>query len=318
MSNKTGKIITALLISIILNACGQSDSKLKAGSDGIEKSTYEVKAFHYDSLTIPFFFSELCKNHQRDFYLTDSTGFNAFCSDENVNPSDSSNISKYFTIKILHSIFTSHSASNCSRGDVTNIPYQWHWIEPNPRYNIYFASGRKLLKETKPPKEFSKYRSFADIDRTPYLFISDFVSQNLKYYSATCDTFSTFGWCSEREMAFIALLKLLGYEGKVIAEGNHSWSELSISFKLNTGHFQHFKVIVDNTFNRLNLEIMSEEDSVNWKTNIGSSNLAGWYNQKANSKVELDNIKTHLVSAKAMARIESEIVMYLDKKINER
>lgn len=309
---------TILLISIIFNSCGQYDSKSVVDSENIEKTTYTVDKFHYDSLTIPSFFSTLCKNHLNDFYLIDSSEFNQFCSEKNINHSDSSNISKFFTIKILHEIFTSNTASNCSRGEILNIPYQWHWIEPNPRHEIYFTRDSTLLKDNTPPEEFSRYSSFADIDRTPYLFISDLVSPEVKYYSTSCDTFSTFGWCSEREMAFIALVKLLGYEGKIVAEGNHSWSELIISLKLNTGDFQVFKVTVDNTFNTLDWETIALQDLPNWKVNFGSSAPAAWYNRKANSINELNRIENHLVSSKAMLRIENSIVYYLNLKINER
>ena len=78
------------------------------------------------------------------------------------------------------------------------------------------------MKDTKSHNDFLKYRSYDDIDRTPYLFLSDIVDKDLKYYSESCDTFSTFGWCSEREMAFVALITLLDFEAKVVSEGNHS------------------------------------------------------------------------------------------------
>jgi hypothetical protein len=48
-------------------------------------------------------------------------------------------------------------------------------------------------------------------------------------------------------MAFVALTNLLNFEGKVIAEGNHSWSEFIIQLKLKNKQFQNFKVKVDNT-----------------------------------------------------------------------
>jgi hypothetical protein len=230
---------------------------------------------------------------------------------------DSSNLEKFFTINILHQLFTSQTASNCSTGEILNIPYQWHWIQPNPRYDIYFTSNKKLLKDTKPPKEFSKYNSYADIDRTPYLFLSDFVYPELKYYSLSCGTFSTFGWCSEREMAFVALTKLLGYQGKVIAEGNHSWSEFIIPLELNNGEFQNFRVSVDNTFNSIDWTQIESQEIPKWKEYLGDSNLARWYNQKAKSKTELRNIENHLVSNKSMLRIENKLVMYLNRKINE-
>ena len=307
-------IITILLLSIILHSCGQSESKSKVIADNQEKAICNVEIFHYDSLTIPLFFEALTKNHFKDFFFIDSLKFNQFGSQSNINTTESSNIRKYFTIKILHEIFTSQTASDCSRGEIINIPYQWHWIEPNPRYEIRFTNNKNRLRDTEPPNEFSKYNSYADIDRTPYLFLSDLVNEESKYYSNSCDTFATFGWCSEREMAFIALVKLLDFEGKIVAEGNHSWSELIIPLKLNTGEFQNFKVKVDNTFNQVDWTTIASQDLTNWKGYFGNAELAGWYNQKASSNYELDRIKNHLVSDKFILRMENAIVEYLKNK----
>ncbi len=233
---KMKRIITISLLLFILNSCGQSSqSKSNNRIESEGKAIYKVETCVYDSLTIPFFFKNLVKNHIKDFVIIDSLAFKEFCLAKKIKNVDSSNVEKYYTIKILHELFTSQTASDCSKGEILNIPYQWHWVQPNPRHEIYFASSKTLLKDTKPPNEFSKYNSYADIDRTPYLFLSDLVYPEFKYYSNSCDTFSTFGWCSEREMAFIALTTLLEYEGKVVAEGNHSWSEFVIPLKLNTG-----------------------------------------------------------------------------------
>ena len=313
------KIITILLLLFILNSCGQSSqSKSYNRIESEGKAIYKVETYLYDSLTIPLFFKNLVKNHIKDFVIIDSLAFKEFCLVNKINNGDSSNVEKYYTIKILHELFTSQTASDCSKGEILNIPYQWHWVQPNPRYEIYFASSKTLLKDTKPPNEFSKYNSYADIDRTPYLFLSDFVYPELKYYSISCDTFSTFGWCSEREMAFIALTTLLEYEGKVVAEGNHSWSEFVIPLKLNTGELQDFKVTVDNTFNFIDWTTIKQQEISKWKKNMGDSRLPKWYNQKAKSKNELNKIKNHLVSNESMLRIENKLVIYLDREINER
>jgi len=283
-----------------------------------EDTFTKVKTYHYDSLTISLFFKNLIKNHINDFVIIDSFEFNEFCSSNDINTTDFSNVEKYYTIKVLHELFTSQTASNCSKGEILNIPYQWHWVQPNPRHEIYFTESNTLLKNTNPPKEFSRYKSYADIDRTPYLFLRDIVNSELKYYSAPCDTFSTFGWCSEREMAFIALTTLLNYEGKVVAEGNHSWSEFVIPMRLTNGGIQNFKVTVDNTFNFIDWTTIELQEIPEWKKYIGDSNLANWYNQKAKSITELRNIENHLASNKSMLRIENKLVKYLDSKINER
>ncbi|MDY0389145.1 MAG: hypothetical protein RBT65_18905 [Methanolobus sp.] len=310
--------ITILVLSIILNSCGHSETRTESVSENSEKTYYKVEKYHYDSLTIPIFFKTLIKNHTKDFFLIDSLEFNQFCLENNLAINDSSNIVKYFTISILHEIFTCQTASNCSRGEILNIPYQWHWTVPNPRHEIYFTNSKRLLKDIKPPKEFSKYNSYADIDRTPYLFLGDLVNSEFKYYSASCDTFSTFGWCSEREMAFVALTALLDYKGKVVAEGNHSWSEFLIPLKLITGEIQNFRVNVDNTFNSVQWTKIKQQEISEWEKYFGNTSLSVWYNQKAKSISDLRNIENHLVPNKSMSRIEHEVVEFLDIKINER
>lgn len=314
------KIITILLLLFILNSCGKSSQpKSNNRFDSEGKTIYKVETYHYDSLTIPLFFRSLSRNHINDFVIIDSLKFKEFCVANKVDPVDSSNVVKFYTLKLLHKLFTSQTASDCSKGEILNIPYQWHWVQPNPRDEIYFAHNNTLLKDTEPPNEFSKYNSYADIDRTPYLFLSDMVYPELKYYSKSCDNpFSTFGWCSEREMAFIALTTLLQYEGKVVAEGNHSWSEFIIPMKLNDGELQNFKVSVDNTFNSIDWSTINQLKISKWKESLGDSELPKWYNQKAKSETELNKIMSHLVSNKSMLRIENKLVLYLDREINER
>ncbi len=279
-----------------------------------EQTTKNAKFFHYDSLTIPAFFQQMASNHLIDYFSMDSSTYLTFCNSNALRSSDSTNLSKYFTIKILHDLFSAKSASNGSRGEILNIPYLWHWVEPNPRHTIYFTKNNKLLKDIKPPVEFSKYNSYADIDRTPFLFLSDLVNPTPKYYSESGDTFATFGWCSEREMAFVALLHTMNYEGKVEAVGNHSWSEFIVSMKQASGGSQDFIVKVDNTFNVVNWTIITKNALQSWRKKVGKSNFEIWYNQKAKSTIELNKIKNHLVAKAAMESIENRLVNYINSK----
>ena len=65
---------------------------------------------------------------------------------------------------------------------------------------------------------YKKYKSAADADRRPYLYLKDLVSKKNKYYHPECSGFYTFGWCSEREMAFNCLLAIMGYKCKIKQE----------------------------------------------------------------------------------------------------
>lgn len=304
------------LLGFVSISCGQESNK-NNNSNQIGKAEYNVPIYTYDSLTIPVFFKTIITNHLHDFYLIDSSSYSDFCKSNDIVATDSTNIQKYFTIQILHDLFTSKTAANCSQGNILDIPYLWHWVNPNPRHEIYFVKTNQLLSKTKAPQEFSKYKSYADIDRTPFLFLSDLVQESPKYYSASCDTFSTFGWCSEREMAFIALTKLLHFDGKVVAEGNHSWSEFCVQMNTNKG-IQHYLVRVDNTFNTVDWIKIEQKDILQWRKYLGSSTLASWYNQKANSNTELQKISNYIVGKEAMSRIEIKIVNYLETSINAR
>jgi hypothetical protein len=316
-------IITILAYLFVLTSCGQTarsglNGKSESDGEAERKGIYSVETYRYDSLTIPHFFEHLAKNHIADYIIKDDHAFIRLCSQNNLDAADSVNIQRFYVINILHDLFTSQSAYDCSRGEILNIPYMWHWVKPNPRHEIYFVRNKTLLKDTKPPNEFSKYNSFADVDRTPYLFLSDLVSPELKYYSPSCDTFSTFGWCSEREMAFVALVSLLGMESKVVAEGNHSWSELLVPMKLNGGGSQSFTVLVDNTFDEINWRIIDQKEILSWKSYFGNTQLSGWYNNKAKSASELNRIRHHVVSERSAQRIENKLVSYLNGKINSK
>lgn len=281
-----------------------------------EKAPVNATLYEYQEMTIPAFFTRLVENHLEDYYALNQEEYARFCKQNNLAISDSLNKHNYFTIKALQTLFTSKSASNCSKGDVLNIPYYWHWTEPNPRHKIHFTSNNKLLADTKPSGAFSKYNSYADIDRTPFLFLSDMVASKPKYYSETCDTFYTFGWCSEREMAFVALTNLLGFNGKVVAEGNHSWSEFIIDMKTKSNEEVYFKLKVDNTFNHSLWTKIRQDEIAGWYKYQGTSNLANWYNQKANSTTELLKIKEHIASKSAIQHIELKLVDYLNSNLH--
>lgn len=309
--------IKLLIVWIFLSTLGCSEVKTENFSKTSEKSKCELKENHYDSLTIPLFFKSLVSNHIKNFHIKDSITFHNFCKKNKVLETDSSNINRYFTISILHELFTSQTASNCSRGGILNIPYLWHWVNPNPRHGIYFTRKDELLANSPPPQGFSNYNSYADLDRTPYIFLSDLVHPESKYYSSSCDTFPTFGWCSEREMAFVALTTLLGFDGKVVAEGNHSWSEYIIPLISTDKNNILFQVTIDNTFDQTEWRIISPEDTSSWKQYFGNTNLSRWYNTKAKSKSELQKIQQHKVPDSIMSDIEKKVLKFLETQLDK-
>ncbi|HKX85995.1 MAG TPA: hypothetical protein VJL37_04950 [Flavobacterium sp.] len=274
---------------------------------------FQPKIFRYQLTKAPLFFDALIQQHQKDFHAVAPSDFDAFVTQNNIKENDSANIHTFYTFKILHQLFTSTSASNYSRGEILNIPYFWHWTTPNPRHGIIDLATNRKLTETKSPKEFSKYQSFADIDRTPYLFLSDLVSSKPKYHTSQCGNFNTFGWCSEREMAFVALLSTLGFEGKVITNGNHSWSEFIVPFTDTKNIKKEYKITIDNTFDKLKPEPISANSIIAWKKKKGIG-LGEWYNKKAHEVTELSRIKNLEIPVSTAQDIEENVFSYLIKQ----
>lgn len=274
---------------------------------------FQPKTCSYKEMKAPLFFETLVVNHSKDFHSIDSTDLKSIFSENNLSETDSINLKKFYTFKILHKLFTSKGAKNGSRGEILNIPYFWHWITPNPRYEIVNIKTNQKLNEVKAPKEFAKYKSYADIDRTPYLFLSELLSSKPLYSTANCGTFSTFGWCSEREMAFVCLLNTIGYEGKVITDNNHSWSEFIVQMSTEKKEKQYFLVRVDNTFDDLEWNTISEKEIQTWRKRRfeGQGN---WYNQKANSEMEKQKTTNFIVSLETMKSIEEKLVYYLSQQ----
>lgn len=277
------------------------------------KSGVQPQSYSYVELKTPFFFERLVSNHRNDFHAVDTPHFEKIFSENKLHLSDSTNVKKFYTLKILHLLFTSKSASNGSKGEILNIPYFWHWITPNPRYEIQSLKTNQKLNKIQPPKEFSKYKSYADIDRTPYLFISELLSEKPLYHTTSNGNFSTFGWCSEREMAFVCLLNSMEYKGKVITNDNHSWSEFIISMKTENNQTSTFKVKIDNTFDGFEWSPITKNDISNWEKQ-SFQGQGNWYNLKALSETEKQKVQNLTVPISASNKIEESVVHYLKSK----
>lgn len=293
----------AILLGILLLPTQFPTDPIKTATP-VSKERYRVAPCSYQELTIPLFFKSLVSNHIQDFAKLDSENYNSVCSQFELGPDDPGNLTTFYTLDVLHKLFTAKTCSDGSRGDILNIPYLWHWINPNPRHEIYFTENGKLLTSVRHPRGFEKYSTYADIDRTPYVFLTDLLAPAPRYYSAACDTFSTFGWCSEREMAFVSLTTMMGFSANVIAPGNHSWSELNVKMALKSGGTRNLQVTIDNTF-----------DGFTWaEPNPGDRNSQ--YNRNAHSGSMLNNLGAFVVSTAASNRIEVEVAGYLENKIN--
>lgn len=214
-----------------------------------------------------------------------------------------------FRLTFYHMLFTSTDAVNCSKGGILEIPYFWHWVEPNPRYSIRYIPDSMPLVKTVPPKGFEKYKSFADIDRTPAIYLKNLVTDSALFSHPDCGDIFTFGWCSEREMAFSCLMTVSGYNAKVKQAGIHVWTEILIDVKPAQGS-GCLIVKIDNTFNSIDCEILKDSPSA-WKKEFGEGAQVAWYNKKALSENELTAVKNIITSETAKKRIGRKVTEYL-------
>lgn len=298
------RLFALMPILLFLEACSQQNNSPTGNI-----VTASTTSFKYDSLNTFEYFAALITNHQKDFANFEAGNITNTFNELNISVSDSMNERAFYTIDIIHRLLTSTGAINGRRGEIMNIPYIWHWSQPNPRHEILYLPENKMLKDMKPPGGYGKYRTYADIDRTPYLFISELLSIEPKFELNYCGKFHTFGWCSEREMAFTCLMESLGFRTHVIVAGNHCWSEVKVMLNTYSGK-KPFIVRVDNTFNEV--QWSNDESSLkNWN-NIPDHGTAKWYNDKAHDVAENKQLKSFMVDAVSCARIEQAINEFLD------
>jgi hypothetical protein len=299
-------IILVSLLSLFF--CKNENAKLNLLSE------VKIEKHDYNSKNIPDFFNEVTNYHLESFKKLHQSDYEAFCSENSINNKDTNNSNIYFKLRILNDLLSSENASNYSTGKILKIPYMWHWINPNPRHSIVLKEKNTALNTIKPSVEFKNYKSFADIDRTPFLYLSELFSETEKYTSTSCKSFATFGWCSEREMAFNCLLDVMQFTSKVYTEGNHCWSEVLIDMKTNMNNKKSFVLKIDNTFHEFQLKEILSKDIASWKTNVGNSTQAKWYNTTAHSQKEKKKLLAFKPSEKGIIRIENAIIEFLNKQ----
>jgi len=305
------KYLSLIIIFLLYISCNQSPQPDKTLDPAeIEK----ILPHSYTSTNIPGFIRSYVDAHWLHFKNKDSTSFHLFCTTNKINPKDSLNARRFYTIDIIHRLLTAKGPVNGSVGEIIKIPYYWHWVTPNPRHTILQAANNTPLKNIQTLSIFPNYSCFADIDRTPYLFLTDLFGKYPAYKSALCDSFSSFGWCSEREMSFIALMQILGLEGKQVSENNHSWSVLRVNMLNDALQETTFKVIVDNTYDKVTWSLFTEDDSKQWNRYYGNVPLAKWYNAQAHSAKEIARLSGFIIDTSAINYIETSTINYLQKK----
>jgi hypothetical protein len=159
-----------------------------------------------------------------------------------------------------------------------------------------------------PPEPYTRYRTCADVDRVPVLYLSDLVGDFPKYTHPDCGSFFTFGWCSEREMAFVAVMAEFGYRGKVRQSGIHTWSSLWCPCERSDGTRVALTAHVDNTFDTVRWEAVPAGTSLSgWLGDVGRGTEIAWYNRVARSPEQSAGLRACRVSDAARDRIRRQV-----------
>lgn len=229
------------------------------------------------TISLPDFFEEVIQirqNHPLTNTRLEYCGFD-------LKKLSSNQIRNLKKLAVLHSLLSSETAKTGSVNPIWGIPYFWHYTNPNSRHSIVLIETGQKLTEVKPPPGFEKYPNLAEVDRSPELFWSDFATEKPRYrYNGLAD-FYTFGWCSEREMAFKSIAAILGFNCTIVISGNHVWSVVEI--EKGSGRW----IKADHTFN-----VFYRSD----KPEFPTSTLGKWYNTKAISKKVLAKVKAVQIS----------------------
>lgn len=171
-------------------------------------------------------------------------------------------------LRKLHALLATDYPENYNSGS-SAIPYITNW---DSRRLELRKNGRPVIEE----------------DRTPVIFYRDLVD-TIVYHAPNGSSFYSFGWCSEREMAFAAGAWLLGYQPIIIVQGGHAFTLVAIDGVL-------FKV--DNTYGRFEA----------WDYGYvpaPKTALEHWYNRKA--RHEAEELKHIVVPEQSWIRIHEEI-----------
>ncbi|UCE03032.1 MAG: hypothetical protein JSW67_02225 [Candidatus Latescibacterota bacterium] len=264
------------------------------------------------SLGLVEFFEQLWNDHRDTYASHRKARLEQFLTELDLDRAAESTRELFLQLYFLHDLFTCDGPYDCARGGILEIPYLWHWTSNNPRHEIRRPATNALLTEEAPPPRFSRYETFADIDRTPSLYLADLVAETPRYEHPECGLMFTFGWCSEREMAFCLLLSFFGHEGKIVQSSNHVWSEFCIPFTRSNGETILVHLEVDNTYDTFRWEaVASDLDVSTWLDTHPDRGHQRWYNSIARSETERARVARIQMPTASQRRIEDLVVRAL-------
>jgi hypothetical protein len=213
--------------------------------------------------------------------------YNLFCDQHGIDKNNTHNKGTFYKLYFLHKLFTTTESMDCSASGILEIPYFWD-------YSRDYISAPDNVVLT---------------DRTPEVFLSDLVS-NKPQYSYECEVgekeidFYTFGWCAEREMAFVSLLRHMGVESYILADGGHAWSEVHIPMYVNDRK-EEIVITIDNTYDEFYVQeynFCCFHDCQEYDYNCAHCLMVQFYNPSANRSIE------HILVSKSAAERINKLV----------
>lgn len=145
--------IFLVLIFVLVFGCQERNNQTVKNlllSTQQNKSNYIEPTFTYQTQKLTDFFQNLYDNHKIGIQKKYQRQFSSFCDDLSLSKSNLQNQNKFYMLIFFHNLFTCSNAVNGNKGGILKIPYFWHWINPNPRYEIISNNSSKKLSELKP------------------------------------------------------------------------------------------------------------------------------------------------------------------------
>ncbi len=161
-----------------------------------------------------------------------------------------------------------------------------------------------------PPAGFGKFKTWADVDRLPSLYLGDLAAEQPRYLHPRYGAIETFGWCSEREMAFGVLLAAQGVRAKIKQKDIHVWSEALLELRGKDGKARPTVIAFDNTFATVEAWPLAGSRQA-WAGDFGSGADVRWYNRVSHSAEQAARVKAIRVGPGAAKRMAAKIEAWL-------
>tara|TARA_R110002020_G_scaffold137687_3_gene307096 strand:+ start:1834 stop:2580 length:747 start_codon:yes stop_codon:yes gene_type:complete len=239
----------------------------------------------FSQVSVVEFFDQFYSKNSSTLLTIYEDDYKLFCKDKQIDIDNDHNKYVFHKLFFLHNAFTTTGAINGLRGGLLEIPY-------------YDMSSRYKLEDV------------IIEDRTPVIFLSDLVSDTSKYKDMY-----TFGWCSEREMAFMALIKSMGFDGRIVADNGHAWSEVNVELYVNN-QLNDYILYIDNTYDRflIRTELYWYELTSNYHEcrsydyNCEICLMTKFYNPRSDEIID-----TIMVSKDRIKSLSNQLVLNLNK-----